>query len=267
VPHFPEEPPVTAATFKRWIRDLQVWCSSCMVAFSGPDPIGVLIGAKRAGSTLVFRIAVHPDHLRQGHGRHLLESLGSKLAILGPPRIVAEVPDQHAPASALFAAAGYVEEARLTDYISEAAAGSAAVRAAGESHSTGADECFVIPITLEDLSANGLLDQTLPTCWERSVDTLTARRDDIQGLAVVAGERIEAFVLHDGTGEILSLRSLAAASRDHLTRLVSRLPAAGQRTLRFSKVHPLELETERLQALGLRPAGVHRVYAARPRPA
>ena len=84
---------MTPAAFKRSIRDLQVWCSSCMVAFAGADPIGVLIGAKRPSGTLVHRIAVHPDHRRQGHGRHLLASLGSKLAILGPPRIVAEVPE------------------------------------------------------------------------------------------------------------------------------------------------------------------------------
>ena len=84
---------MTPAAFKRSIRDLQVWCSSCMVAFSGSDPIGVLIGAKRPSGTLVHKIAVHPDHRRQGHGRHLLASLGSKLAILGPPRIVAEVPE------------------------------------------------------------------------------------------------------------------------------------------------------------------------------
>ena len=92
-PYFPDEPPMTPAAFKRSIRDLQVWCSSCMVAFSGSDPIGVLIGAKRPSGTLIHKIAVHPDHRRQGHGRHLLASLGSKLAILGPPRIVAEVPE------------------------------------------------------------------------------------------------------------------------------------------------------------------------------
>ena len=70
---------MTAATFKRSIRDLQVWCSSCMVALSGSDPIGVLIGAKRPSGTLVHKIAVHPDHRRQGHGRHLLASLGAKV--------------------------------------------------------------------------------------------------------------------------------------------------------------------------------------------
>ena len=34
---------MTPAVFKRSIRDLQVWSSNCMVAFSGSDPIGVLI--------------------------------------------------------------------------------------------------------------------------------------------------------------------------------------------------------------------------------
>ena len=40
LPYFPDETPMTAPAFKRSIRDLQVWCSSCMVAFAGPDPTG-----------------------------------------------------------------------------------------------------------------------------------------------------------------------------------------------------------------------------------
>ena len=103
-PYVPDEPEMTPAAFKRSIRDLQVWCSSCMVAFSGSAPIGVVIGAKRPSGTLIHKIAVHPDHRRQGHGRHLLTSLSSKLAILGPPRLIAEVPETLAPACELFGA-------------------------------------------------------------------------------------------------------------------------------------------------------------------
>ena len=44
------------------------------------------------------------------HGRHLLESLGSKLAVLGPPRMVAEVPAALGDARAFFAALGWHEE-------------------------------------------------------------------------------------------------------------------------------------------------------------
>ena len=116
-PYVPDEPPITPAAFKLSIRDLQVWCSSCMVAFSGSDPIGVLIGAKRPSGTLIHTIAVHPDHRRQGHGQHLLTSLSSKLSILGPPRMIAEVPETLVPACGLFSAVGYVQEALLTDYV------------------------------------------------------------------------------------------------------------------------------------------------------
>ena len=146
-PYVPGEPAMTPVAFKRLIRDLQVWCSSCMVAFSGSEPIGVLIGAKRASGTLIHTIAVHPDHRRQGHGRHLLASLGSKLAILGPPRLVAEVPETLVPACELFRTSGYAEEALLTDYIWDARAGDASETSEGR---------FVIPVTVDDLAANDL---------------------------------------------------------------------------------------------------------------
>jgi len=261
-PYFPDEPAMTPAAFKRSIRDLQVWCSSCMVAFAGSDPIGVLIGAKRSSGTLVHRIAVHPDHGRQGHGHHLLASLGSKLAILGPPRIVAEVPESLAAACALFSACGYVEEAVLTDYVLPFdSRGSAALAQGGQtSQDVGG---FVIPVTVDDLAANGLLEEAHPqVCWERSVETLTARKDDIAGLAVASDERIEAYLLYVKPTEILSLRSVVDDGGACLTQLLSRL---GPGTFRFPKVHPEEISKEFLETLGFRPAGGHLLYAARAR--
>jgi ribosomal protein S18 acetylase RimI-like enzyme len=252
-PYFPDEPPIDAAAFKRSIRDLQVWCSSCMVAFSGSDPIGVLIGAKRPSGTLIHRIAVHPDHLRQGHGRHLLASLSSKLAILGPPRIVAEVPDTNAAASALFTAGGYAEEAVLTDHIWEWETG----------HERSGASRMVIPVTVDDLAANGLLDAYPPTCWERSVETLIARKDAIEGLGIASDERIEACILYIKDGAvILSLRSFVEDAGARLNDLLSRLPARGVETARFAKVHPAEIATGSLETLGFRAAGAHLLYAA-----
>ena len=187
-PYFPDQPPMTPAAFKRSIRDLQVWCSSCMVAFSGSDPIGVLIGAKRPSATLIHKIAVHPDHCRQGHGRHLLASLGSKLAILGPPRMIAEVPETLAATCGLFSDSGYVQEALLTDYVLQR-----------EENGLGETVRFVIPVTVDDLAANGLLGEADPqVCWERSVETLAARKNEIAGLAVASDERIEAYLLIRG---------------------------------------------------------------------
>jgi len=268
---------MTPAAFKRSIRDLQVWCSSCMVAFSGSDPIGVLIGAKRPSGTLVHKIAVHPDHRRQGHGRHLLASLGSKLAILGPPRIVAEVPETLAPAGELFNASGYVEEALLTDHVLEG-------RPLSERSNGARVEGFVIPVTVDDLAANGLLGESHPqagapaarllrggveVCWQRSVETLTARKDDIAGLAVASDERIEAYVLYVNHGmeetEIVSLRSFIDDGEARLQQLLSQLGARGMKTFRFPKVHPAEIAMEGLQTLGFSPAGGHRLYAAKAR--
>ena len=257
-PYFPGESPMTPAAFKRTIRDLQVWCSSCMVAFSGSDPIGVLIGAKRLTGTLVHKISVHPDHRRQGHGRHLLESLGSKLAILGPPRMIAEVPETFAATCGLFSASGYVQEALLTDYVLQ--------REENDARELG----FVIPVTVDDLAANGLLGEADPeVCWERSVETLTARKDEITGLAVASDERIEAYLLYAERGaegtEIMSLRSFIEDGGARLRQLLSQLRARGMGSVRFPKVHPAEISTEVLETLGFRPAGRHLLYSARAR--
>ena len=258
---------MTPAVFKRSIRDLQVWCSSCMVAFAGSDPIGVLIGAKRPTATLIHKIAVHPDHRRQGHGRHLLASLGSKLAILGPPRIVAEVPETLAAARELFRASGYVQEAVLTDFVLHREENPSSRVELPRSLGAGDHEGgVVIPLTVDDLVANALLGDAHPRfCWERSVETLLARKDDIAGLAVASDEQIEAYLLYVKGGEILSFRGFIEDGGARLTQLLSQLRARGTGAVRFSKVHPAEISKEWLERLGFRPTGEHLLYAARAR--
>lgn len=281
-PSFPDEPPMTSAAFKRSIRDLQVWCSSCMVAFSGSDPVGILIGAKRTSGTLVHKIAVHPDHRRQGHARHLLASLGSKLAIIGPPRITVEVPAALTPACELFKTSGFVHEALLTDYVLPAAADAPE---AGEMASDEHAGRFVIPVTVDDLVANGLLEETRAPAWARSVETVTARKDQIAGLAVSSEERIEAYLLyrepgvepegHTETGpradpppvELVALRSSMDDGGARLRRLLGRFRQRDPRTVRFSKVHPEEFPDGLLEALGFRTAESHFLYAAKARSA
>lgn len=251
-PHFPDEPEVTPATFKRSIRDLQVWCSSCMVAFAGAEPIAVLIGAKRPAGTLIHRIAVHPDHLRQGHGRHLLQSLSSKLAILGPPRMVAEIPEALDAARGLFNAAGYRPEAVLSDYV---------LMDPGTEASGSEPQRLTIPFTVEDLAANGLLEGAArSTCWERSIETLMARKTESAGLAVASDERIEAYVLYI-EAEILSLATLVEDGGTRLARLLRRARVGGTSPLRIPKVHPGEISTQLLETLGFRSAGRHLLVA------
>ncbi|MDQ3148472.1 MAG: hypothetical protein M3Q38_00905 [Chloroflexota bacterium] len=148
----------------------------------------------------------------------------------------------------------------------------------------------MIPVTVDDLVANGLLgEDPSPVCWERSVETLTARKDDIVGLAVASDARIEAYLLYAphgvdppafapgrqrelpgalagaGGAEILSLRSCIEDGGARLTQLLSRLRAQGMSSVRFSKVHPAEISKELLETLGFRPAGGHLLYAAKAR--
>src|SRR6185437_10791950 len=109
----------------------------------------------------------------------------------------------------------YVEQARLTDYVG--------VPSQGGGGGTG----FLIPVTIDDLAANGLLGEDHPeVCWERSVETLTARKDDIAGLAVASDERIEAYLLYVKDGEMMSLRSLVDDGGSRLRLLLSRVGAA-----------------------------------------
>jgi ribosomal protein S18 acetylase RimI-like enzyme len=273
------DPPMTPAAFRRSIRDLQVWCSSCMVAFSGADAIGVLIGAKRVSETLIHRIAVHPDHRRQGHGRHLLESMASKLAILGPPRLVAEVPEALDAARGLFGACGYVEEAVLTDYVLPREDEQAVLQtrpALSERGNTARVEGFMMPVTADDLAANGLLEpptapagQGPPICWERSVETLTARKDDLQGFAVASDEGIEAYLLYRRVGDALELSALRSLIDDggaRLANLLALVRARGLEPIWFPRVHPAEIQAEWLEELGFCPAGKHRRFARTARP-
>jgi hypothetical protein len=126
----------------------------------------------------------------------------------------------------------------------------------------------VIPVTVDDLAANGLLGEAdRQVCWQRSVETLFARKDDIAGLAVASDERIEAYLLYVKRGmdetEIVSLRSFIDDGGARLKQLLSHLCTRGLRRIWFPKVHPAEISTDRVETLGFSPAGRQLLYAAR----
>ncbi|HEX4822951.1 MAG TPA: GNAT family N-acetyltransferase [Candidatus Polarisedimenticolaceae bacterium] len=173
----------TVDGFKRDIRELGVWCSSCMVAFDGPEPVGVLIGCKRPPETFVRMIAVHQEHRRKGHARHLLTSLSAKLAILGPPRLVAEVPEDDAAAQALFAACGWRETGRFADLVFDVSSSPAPPD--GLIHDAGYEE-------LKDTFA-----ASDASSWERRPATLDARSQRLRGLVFTGVERVDASLVHD----------------------------------------------------------------------
>jgi hypothetical protein len=174
----------------------------------------------------------------------------------------------------LFTASGYVEEARLKDYVL------ADQEDGGTAPNGRPDSRFVIPVTVDDLAANGLHGEDQPKVWERSIETLTARKDEIAGVAVASAEQIEAYVLYvkpepapqqdqqtpaPATTEIVSLRSFVEDGGSRLKQLLSELRAQGMTSFLFTKVDPTAMAEGALEALGFRPTSGHLVYAATPR--
>jgi ribosomal protein S18 acetylase RimI-like enzyme len=246
LPHFPGAPPLTVASFKQEIRELDLWCSSCMVAFDGKEPVAVLIGCKRPPHTLVHRIAVHPDHLRKGHGRHLLTSLSAKLAILGPPTLVAELSVENAPARALFQACGWREERRYVDLILDSRVASPA--------SPG----VVVPVTVDDLMDVGMPNPDAPRSWERTRGTLVNRKERLLGFAIALGERLDASVLYsreqDGGIAIWSLYGApGSGGSGALEILVRDLAHREAGSVVIPRIHEDEVALDALRALGFTP--------------
>ena len=130
----------------------------------------------------------------------------------------------------------------------------------------------MIPVTVDDLEADGLLGEAPPSpsagqvhqvCWERSVKTLTARKDDIAGLAVASDERIEAYLLYaTPTAEIVSLRSFVEDRGARLTQLLSP-PRSGDVPVPQRSTRPKSPRNCWKRSVSA-PAGAHVLYAAKP---
>ena len=246
LPHFPGAEPLTVLAFKQEIRELDLWCSSCMVAFDGKEPVAVLMGCKRPPHTLVHRIAVHPEHLRKGHGRHLLTSLSAKLAILGPPHLVAELAANNAPARALFEACGWREERTYVDLALDSPIASLAPPG------------VVVPVSVDDLTDIGLPAADAPRSWSRSRATLLSRRERLRGLAIAGGERLDASLLYtseeDGAVAIWSLSAAPGAGGERaLALLIRELAHREGGRLVVPRVHGDEVSIEVLRGLGFDP--------------
>ncbi|MCP3980162.1 MAG: GNAT family N-acetyltransferase [bacterium] len=256
--HFPDLPEMTVDRFKRLIKIRNLWTSSCMVASAGDRLIGVLLAAKREaeGQNLIMHVGVHPEFQRQGHGRHLMTSLGSKLAILGPTRLVAEVGEEDDVGRAFVEACGYRHETTYTDFSVEGGA------------VEGAPEGLVIPVTLKDLLDNECFDREARRCWDRAPQTLLNLRDEVQGLAIATADRIEASLLYAddapaGQTEILALECPDGDRRAiWLDALLRSLIARCDGRLRVAGVGEQESLAEILQARSFHAGARTLAYAA-----
>jgi len=263
VVHFTDEPALSIADFKKDIRELNVWCSSCMVASADGDPIAVVVGAKREHETLVHRIGVRPDVLRRGHATHLLESLGQKLAVLGPPLIVAEVPDDLSGVPDLFESLGFEARAQFADY--RLARPSATAPANGE----------VGEADLDELLRYGAFDRTITRSWERSIETLRNRKEQLRGLAIASDTRVEAWVLYRDLTDELRREIVALGAADPgtngrvdprlLLEFVIRVACqAGSLAVTIPRVSTDEIPWSQLESMGFERARTYTRYSAVP---
>lgn len=246
--------PMTVEDFKRDVRELDLWASSCMIAVAGSEPIGVLLATKRDHGTLIHRIGVHPQHRRQGHGRHLLESLGRKLAILGPPRLLAEIPETWPDALRFFESCGYRPEGTFADFRWDASRRSPDVTAPA------------MPVTLDELVEDGAWDGGIRRSWERSLQTVANLRTQLEGLAVASDERIEAWVLvrrpEPGVRELVALGSARGErARAVLGILVAHLCGREPSPVVVPRISSDEVEYGVLESWGFRRTARYIGYA------
>lgn len=239
---------MTRESFREEMKELDVWPSNSMVASSGHGPVAVLIATKRSDEVLVSRVGVHPDHLRKGHASHIVMSLSHKLAVLGPERIVVEVPESLAHGEAFFHSIGFRREATMIDY-------SAPLDSARAKAPFGQ---LMGPVTVSDLIDVEVFEIHCAgpgLAWYRTRQTLLNAEGSLEGLVLASPARIEAFVLFRRRGAVCEL--LGASSwpgprqLDFLQALIRRATGDAER-LELKRFAEAEIDTELRERLGLR---------------
>ncbi len=262
---------LTVNHMKRLGREMNLWTSSCMVAFAGRDPLGVLIAAKREPTAnLVLDIAVHPDHRRQGHARHMLTSLCQKMAILEPTLMLAETPVEAVAGRRFLEACGFTRTAMLTDWRHDGAtdpAGLAALKLA-------------TPCSPEEILGSPGFGPASEheRCWQRTEQSIRNLGDRARGIGIATDRGFEAWLLHRTAADADdSLPFVAAPARLDgqppgqpacevlgvgglrpvpalIAPLLARATRDSGRPLHLPRVHPAEPVAQQLAACGLKPA-------------
>jgi GNAT superfamily N-acetyltransferase len=235
--HLAAEPALTVAAFKRAAKEIGLWASSCMLAIEGDEAVGVLLGAKNGTGNSVQRIAIREDHQRRGHGRHLLESLRNKVAILGPPRLVAEVPAAWDDVCRFFERSGFAAETRYADVVAE----NPALPRSG----------LAAAITIDDLVESGTLAGAPTVAWEQAPEVIRRRSQTLQALAIASDVRIEAHaVFRPDDADATEIVSLSFTRPEALSALIGDVCALRGGPVRVLRAGSAAVEA--LERLGFR---------------
>jgi len=189
--HYPNTAPVTLEGFKREIKHLNLWSSSCMLALDDKDPVGVLIAAKREASSLILRLGIHPNYRGNDYGHHLVTSLIDKMAVLGPPLLTVVIPDEREDLAAFFEKLEFTAHRNYSDF--------SITTPLTPPPSTQ----WIIPVEPEDLrdrylkktEGDTLSDET-PLAWERRTRTLNNSKKGIKGIGIPDMDGIAAYLFY-----------------------------------------------------------------------
>lgn len=246
--HFPGEPEMTEERFRREMKELDLWPSNSMLAVDDQEPVAAMIGTKRDDEVLVLRLGTRPGHERRGHASHLVMSLSHKLAVLGPPRLAAEVPADNEPTLALFRSIGFREEARLADWRSAPGRRERVSPSPPPPGGEGRGEGGSAPLEPAPV-ADLLPDARDSLAWIRRRRTLENLADRLEGWRL-PGADAWALVL-PGRDE---LQLLAWGGEEGALSVLLRALGSEERRLLFPRLAPGEASPELLRAAGLSPA-------------
>ena len=271
--HFPELPEFTLDDFKREVKELNLWSSSCMLALDDGKPVGVIIAAKRQASSLILRLGIHPQYQGQGYASHLLTSLKGKMAVLGPPLLTVELSDDNENLHAFFEKQGFQVRRRYQDFSLTAALEPPAMPE------------MIIPIDVEDVEDRYVKSEEEPfvppprdqgkeeaLAWERSTRTLRNRKKQIKGIGVPDVDGMAAYLFYmeappaHGGHELPGVEIFGLGCRDEekapvlLGLLLKYLSNEISPNIKIPKLSPSEISYSFLEKLGFQKEKSHIEY-------
>jgi hypothetical protein len=121
----------------------------------------------------------------------------------------------------------------------------------------------VSPASLDDLLRYEALDPSVSRSWERALETLQNRKDQIRGLAIASDTRVEACALFRDLPDRREIVGLCGTSV--LLEIVVRVACqAGSLAVTIPRVSSEEIPWDRLESMGFRRGRTYTRHVAIP---
>ena len=239
--HESDAPEMTEERLKAHMTLFAMRPGNCMVALERQQPVAAIISTRREADAWIQTLGCQPAFQRRGIASQLVEALVRKIAIQRTEDITVDVPEDNDAAFNFFRSVGFEERGRLVTLAGEPEAAS---------NPSGAVVQAPPPALLNAYEAF----HAVPACWERSVDSLAAYGELIQGYAYRENGAMRGYLLHQGS-TILDLACAPDANAARISAiLLDRLYAAGMSPVTLPKVNAADPLFDILQQRGLQPA-------------